>query len=654
MPLQHHAVCLTLAALAVVWGAALTAPARSDGVTYYVSHGGSDDNDGRSPETSWRTLAKVNAYPIQPGDSVLLKRGDSWREQLIPHSGSEDGYVTYGAYGEGDKPVLLGSVELNDPDDWVEVSDGVWSTREPSVVGQEALPNPSFTDGTDTWSLYCENGAQAEMSRIEGGADTAPACLLVHGATPGARGSDVQLITAPFAIEQGRLYRLTFRCRSTPEFPLPVPTLMSMGPPWTNYSSGSGARAARVGAEWTTVVAYYDANTTSDTARFTLFLGDRLPAGADLFVDTFSFAACEGREGLLPVDVGNIIFDTGRSCGVKVFDESQLRVQDQFYYDEMRNTLKVRSDGPPTDRHADIECALRRHIIDESGKSYVRYENLALLYGGAHGISGGDTHHIAVRDCDLGFIGGGDQMGGDQTVRFGNGIEFWAGAHDNLVERCRLWEIYDAALTNQSLGAPCVQRNIVYRSNIIWNCEYSFEYWNRPEASLTENIVFEHNTCVDAGHGWGHTQRPDPSGRHLCFYDTSARMEGLTMRNNVFCEARSNAFFAPGYTKEQRLALVMDGNLWAQAEGNMILFADARYSQPEFARYQAEQGLEPHSLVGDPLFVDPAGRDFHLSPGSPCIDAAVSADRASDFDGTPVPQGAAPDIGALELIVARR
>jgi hypothetical protein len=25
-------------------------------------------------------------------------------------------------------------------------------------------------------------------------------------------------------------------------------------------------------------------------------------------------------------------------------------------------------------------------------------------------------------------------------VRFGNGIEFWAGAHDNLVEACRIWE----------------------------------------------------------------------------------------------------------------------------------------------------------------------------------------------------------------------
>ena len=69
-----------------------------------------------------------------------------------------------------------------------------------------------------------------------------------------------------------------------------------------------------------------------------------------------------------------------------------------------------------------------------------------------------------------------------KPVRFGNGVEFWAGAHDCLVEGCRLWEIYDAALTNQGSGTN-VQENITYRRNVIWNSEYSFEYWNRDQAS---------------------------------------------------------------------------------------------------------------------------------------------------------------------------
>ena len=83
--------------------------------------------------------------------------------------------------------------------------------------------------------------------------------------------------------------------------------------------------------------------------------------------------------------------------------------------------------------------------------------------GAADGLGRGNVHRLPARNCDISWIGGGDQMGGDKTVRFGNGIEFWATAHDCLVERCRLWEIYDAALTNQSGGPNTPQRNITYR-----------------------------------------------------------------------------------------------------------------------------------------------------------------------------------------------
>ena len=58
------------------------------------------------------------------------------------------------------------------------------------------------------------------------------------------------------------------------------------------------------------------------------------------------------------------------------------------------------------------------------------------------------------------------------------------------------------------------------------------------------------------------------------------------------------------------------------------------------------------SVVGDPMFVDPGGGDFHLADGSPAIDAGSSQDApATDFEGDPRPQGAAVDIGADEYRV---
>jgi hypothetical protein len=54
------------------------------------------------------TIADVNAFStLQPGDSVLFRKGQTWREQLtVPSSGSAGNPITFDAYGSGALPTL--------------------------------------------------------------------------------------------------------------------------------------------------------------------------------------------------------------------------------------------------------------------------------------------------------------------------------------------------------------------------------------------------------------------------------------------------------------------------------------------------------------------------------------------------------------------
>lgn len=99
---------------------------------YYVdATNGNDANAGVSQSTPWKTIAKINASKFNPGDQLLFKRGETWREQLtVSSSGSSGNPITFGAYGSGDKPKILGSVNLSLTGHWALDSGNTWKTAD--------------------------------------------------------------------------------------------------------------------------------------------------------------------------------------------------------------------------------------------------------------------------------------------------------------------------------------------------------------------------------------------------------------------------------------------------------------------------------------------------------------------------------------------
>jgi len=104
----RHGVQLALWTIVSAFG--ISSPAWSS--TYYVdATKGNDLNSGISEISPWKTIAKINNSTFNPGDQILLKRGETWTGTplTVPSDGADGNPVTVGAYGIGNKPVIDGT-----------------------------------------------------------------------------------------------------------------------------------------------------------------------------------------------------------------------------------------------------------------------------------------------------------------------------------------------------------------------------------------------------------------------------------------------------------------------------------------------------------------------------------------------------------------
>jgi hypothetical protein len=603
-----------IAALGGVLMAQLTTCAKAEeGRVFYVdSAAGKDANPGDSPTLAWASLDRVNGAALQPGDTVRFKRGGVWRGTLLPRSGTEGAPITYSAYGEGEKPLLLGSVAKDEPADWEKTGENVWATAAPIWTPKQVVADLRQSD----WSYHREQGAEVATRVVE---NVTGRTHVVECRNSGSRSNHLQAWGPALDWEKAadaEFLRLRFRARCTEPFRLLSVRVMRSGSPWTSYASADTA-GLEVPADWRDYEVSLRISSKGDLPRLHFDLGGALPAGATFEFQPLELVALEcSQSRLLDVDVGNLIFDQGRWCGWKRWKLEDVKRPYDYWYDGRSLRVYVCCERNPAEAHDSVELALRRHIVDQSGKHDVVYDGLGLRYGAAHGFGGGGTARLIIRNCDLSYIGGGHQFTaeGGRPVRFGNAIEFWGAARDHLVEGCRIWEVYDAALTNQGRGPDSIQENITYRNNVIWNSEYSFEYWNGPATARTRNIRFVNNTCVNAGVVWSHAQRPDRNGSHLMFYSNTADTAGIEIKYNVFYNSTE---WASRYSAGWDPLPDMDYNAWYVPAGELCYFFREHLPGGDVAGYREKTGLDQHSFFGDPKLIDPANGDYRLAPDSP-------------------------------------
>ncbi len=318
---------------------------------------------------------------------------------------------------------------------------------------------------------------------------------------------------------------------------------------------------------------------------------------------------------------------------------------------------------------------------DGKGSHHIILEDLIVHNNAGIGIciwggieSAGTTHNIEVNNCesynncDHGFKFNGD----DEGVIDGEHI------HDSIIENC-------VSHDNLYIGihASTGNYNITVRNNTCYN--------NGRQGIAAHEIwdsVYENNTIYGNGTSGGDENEGmiiwnsknmiircnriyDNPGYGLMFWEdlvdtgSSPTMENNVIFNNleggigIYTDVDNGKIYHNTIALNQGTGLHITTSVSGYDIKNNIIYQNSYQLMPgngntfDYNLYYPDIsfiGKGPHSITGDPLFVDPSNPiyDFHLQSTSPAIDSGTDVGTDTDIEGTSRPQGAGYDIGAYE------
>jgi Putative Ig domain len=391
--------------------------------------------------------------------------------------------------------------------------------------------------------------------------------------------------------------------------------------------------------------------------------------GGNLWQSAATFRPQAGYTNGLPYnnanDVGNIIWGgtTNTSTGMMKATQSDLQKPGDWIFRTTDYRVVVYSTSNPATAFPGLELAIDADILEANnlGQSYAYVQHFTLRYGGASGYNGNGvlSSHVTFRDLDISYIGGGN-LGG-KGIRYGTGITFWGNAHDNLVERCRIWQIFDSGFTNQSSGTNISVYNITYRNNIVWNSSTGIEIWLHPSdsgaSSTMHDIRVLNNTIVNPGGsgGWAVGQHfGNGNGGFGVNIGTPAGVTvyNIVIKNNVIAYMANNALIEDQSFSMWTGVMTMNYNDWFHpVTPPMVHQAVPTFLDEPLKTWATNFPAEQHGIEVEPKFVNLATGNFHLGTGSPLINAGENyyvGGVLLDFDRKPRPATGAFDIGAYQ------
>jgi hypothetical protein len=197
-----------------------------------------------------------------------------------------------------------------------------------------------------------------------------------------------------------------------------------------------------------------------------------------------------------------------------------------------------------------------------------------------------------------------------------------------------------------SWGGGIVE-NFVFHHNLITEASTFFVIHMTGMYSLSAiaDMVFDNNTFVQRA-------MTDDNLMPWTIFDVNGVLTDpskLKVRNNVFHLKTGTKKYWNGGAASNMSSVYGNDDAFTHTHN---LYFHAPGAAGRFLFAMPLDGTETSTV--DPLFVNAAGSDFHLSSSSPGIDAGGSFGYTVDLEGSPIPSGAAPDRGAYEASSSSR
>lgn len=588
--------CLAIAFLAVF----LLAPF-GWAATYYVdATNGNDGYKGLSETFPWKTIAKVNSSRFQPGDQILFKRGELWREQLnVPTSGIPSNPVVYEAYGTGDKPIISAAEPISS---WIRDSmqQPIYKANKPIIVPNVVL----FDTDVGVKKQYLSDLSHDKEWCLANGM-----LYVFSEVSPDNR-----------TIEVGRRdYGILIWKKDNVVF-------QDLEIRYSNH-------------EWAGGICLYNANhirVSGCTIRAT--------AGTGIYGGNI-----QGAYSDYATIFKNTIRDTG-SHGIRFEFGENATIDSNVISNSGR--IDIYASGILLDRGAENSGnVVTGNSISESADEGIElsdFSNYNLVSGntvnnnGGNGISVKGNYNVIehnevysnVISLVLGYSGSGISVydhsghGGPLSGQF-NTIRY------NRVYNNETKRNADPMADGNGIILDFADYNQVYYNIVYGNDGRGILIFEGSNNSVLNNVVY----------GNGRNRSNNHTNRERAELSIWGSSHNNRMKNNIAYGTESYVFVAaipPGTYFD------IDYNCYYKANSRGLFNSNGTDFDSLAAWKLAFPIYDSQTIMADPLLKDVSFPDFRLKTTSPCIGGGTPVGLTQDFSGFPLTKNIKPDIGAFQ------